>query len=683
MRCFLILPLILPLLPSGLQGQLTRAVEVRSLPYERALEELPVALTATVGFVEGTGTLFVQDETAGTHLHVKPAQTGLRVGDQVRVEGTTMPGLYLPGVTVTRLEVLGHGPPPTPMAATYEDLASGRYHYQLVVVEGIGRRLTQVDENRALLHVMLGGRIVEVRVDAPPGTAPEVVDARLRITALAAGGINDRRQLVFPYLRATGWEDMVVTERGRDLTQLFPVPVASLLRFGSPNEASRRVLVRGVVLAAFGDGRVFIRDRHQPEEDAEAAEEAGFVFRALRIQSVNPVTLAPGSRISAFGFPVMDGFSATLADAQISIGREAGVEVKPVEVTAAALADGAYDADLVTLSARLVNGVRMDEFYELRLEAGELNLRAIVPVAAPMPELVEGSLLRLTGICQVESSSDKGFRSRADSAVLLLRGPADLQVLQAPPWWTARRLAVALGILGGTFVLGLVWIGLLRRQVTRQAAALSAGVAHKAALEERQRIAREFHDTLEQELAGLNLRLDAALTRPLEEKARGLLDASRQLVKRVQAEARNLVADLRADPAATADLGGALRDLAEHVSLNDIMAVQVEIEGNIPLLPAHAVHHLRMIAQEAVTNALKHAEARIITLGLSVRDGVLRLTIGDDGRGLEESQTQGKPGHFGCMGIRERARKIAAEVEWKSREGGGTLVEVQCKVAAA
>jgi multidrug efflux pump subunit AcrA (membrane-fusion protein) len=65
-------------------ADLTTAIGIRTLPYERSLEKLPVELTAVVGFVESGGTVFVQDDTAGTHLHFKPARNDLRVGDRVR-----------------------------------------------------------------------------------------------------------------------------------------------------------------------------------------------------------------------------------------------------------------------------------------------------------------------------------------------------------------------------------------------------------------------------------------------------------------------------------------------------------------------------------------------------------------------------------------------------------------------
>ena len=84
-----------------------------------------------------------------------------------------------------------------------------------------------------------------------------------------------------------------------------------------------------------------------------------------------------------------------------------------------------------------------------------------------------------------------------------------------------------------------------------------------------------------------------------------------------------------------------------------------------------------MIAQEAVTNALKHAGARSVRLGLDVKDDHLVMTIADDGCGFDvAAQRAAKAGHFGCIGIEERCDKLGAEARWHSAAGCGTTVEI-------
>jgi len=651
-------------------AELSRALDIRTLPYERSLEKLPVDLTATIGFVESGSTVLVQDDTAGTHLHFKPNRNDLRVGDRVRIKGTTTAGLYLPGVDVTELQILGHEAPPVAAPATYDDLATGRFHYQRVLVEGLGRTLTPLDENRSLLRLAMGSRVIEARVDTPPESAPDVIDARLRITALAAGGINDRRQLVFPYLRVMDWSDVTVSQAAQPPETLPVTSVAALLRFGAADEPHHRARIRGTVLVAFADGRVFLRDSTPPPPPRETPKDEPPKppqSPSIAIRLTTSVHLTPGHLAEITGFPIMAGFSASLADAQVLSSEPAEAPVAAT-VSLREFQNGSHDADLVQLTepAILNDFFRTNDGYELRLTSGSAPIRAFL-LQSTAPQLAIGSVCRLTGICLVESSTDRGFRSSPDRASLLVRSMEDIQVLSTAPFWNAKRLVIAITILAGLILLTLFWITQQRRQITR----LERRIVQQATLEERQRIAREFHDTLEQELTGLSLRLDAATTRPLEDKARNLLETSRSLVSRIQSEARNLVSDLRDTEHATT-LAEALQLLAARAP--ESLAIHLDIHPIPPIQP-HVTHHLRMIAQEAITNALKHAQATEITLHLSTTPSLLTLRITDDGHGFDPTaQTHGQPGHFGCIGIRERARKVGAEVKWESETGKGTTV---------
>jgi signal transduction histidine kinase len=637
---------------------------------ERAREKLPAELTATVSFVEGAGgTVFVQDATAGTHLHFKPARSDLRVGDQLKVRGVTMAGLYLPGIEVETAEVLGHAEPPAAVLATYDDLATGRYHYQRVKVEGIGRTMSLLDENRTLLRLAMGSRVIEVRVDAPLEGAATLIDARLALKALAAGGINDRRQLVFPYLRVSDWSDVRVTTAPPAPETLPILPAAGLLHFGVGDGPQGRVRIAGTVLATFDDGRVFLRDSSPLPREIEALDKPPQAPSIqVSLHGGSPVNV--GDAVEVLGFPVMQGFSATLADATL-LRAEAGALPAAEVVSLAALMNGSHDADLVTLNAPvLVADVhRARVGFEIRCSLAESTLTALWLGAEP-PQVEIGASYRLTGICLVESSMDKGFRSLPTRASILLRGAEDVELLGSAPFWTSRHLWMAVGVLVSAVLLTLAWVHLQRRQIR----GLERRIIDQATAEERQRIAREFHDTLEQDLAGLRLRLDAATTRPLDEKASALLEASRNLVSRIQAEARNLVADLRENVDATS-LADSLRQLGEEVR-EHFQWVTLDVE-DLPGLSLPVAHHLRMIAHEAVTNVLKHAAATELKLYLAASDHQLTLCITDNGRGFAtENETQGKAGHFGCIGIRERCRKIDATVLWESQPGRGSSVTV-------
>jgi signal transduction histidine kinase len=234
-----------------------------------------------------------------------------------------------------------------------------------------------------------------------------------------------------------------------------------------------------------------------------------------------------------------------------------------------------------------------------------------------------------------------------------------------------------LAALAGVTLLAGGWIAILRRQVRRQTAALRHRIEAEAALQERHRIAREFHDTLEQELAGVSLRLDALATRVADEKGKSLVGASRNLVTRIQVETRDLISDLR-DPAETAgDLLAALESVAVRANADEDVLVRMAAASALPYLPAGTVHDLRMIAREAINNARKHGRATHVTVEVEAGAQQLTMRIVDNGCGFDAATAlESKRGHFGCAGMRERGRKIGAEITWHSTLQKGATVAV-------
>lgn len=661
-------PLALAAGPAGAEAPLGTAREVRSLSVARAEAGLAVDLTGIVTFSEPPNTAFIQDATAGTFFRLGGAPPP-RPGDAVRVRGRTFPGLYLPGIEDARFEILGHHGPPEAVPASFDDLISGRYHYQRVVVEGIVRAVTPQEEGTSVIQLALGSRRIEVRVESPPPDDEDRTDARVRVTGLAAGHINARRQLVAPYLRCAGWSEVATLQPGTAPDAAPRLSAEQLLNFDAAGQGGHRVRVQGTVLAAFPRGELFLRD-------GEAAI-------AVRLLATEPGP-APGDTVEAAGFPEMDRFSASLADARLVGWEPAPGPVEPVAASFSQLLEGSRDGDLVRVTATLIDRFRTEAGEVLVLQQGDRSLRAYAPDGtAGFPP---GTQLRVAGICQVESTVGSEYRSTPASVALRIRSAADLAVLASPSWWTARRLGGGLAIALVAMLLSALWIALLRRQVAHQTVALRHRIEHEAALEERQRLAREFHDTLEQELAGLSLRLDAAITRGVDAKLQGLLEGSRGLVSRIQTETRNLVSDLRDAGDEPGSLATALRTLAERQPPDLVPAIRVRTpapEGLVPL-PPRTVHHLKMIAGEAVSNALKHAGAGRIDLVLESEADAVVMKIIDDGRGFDaERETRGQPGHFGCMGIRERCARLGAAVSWRSRPGTGTTVEVRLPLSPA
>ena len=154
------------------------------------------------------------------------------------------------------------------------------------------------------------------------------------------------------------------------------------------------------------------------------------------------------------------------------------------------------------------------------------------------------------------------------------------------------------------------------------------------------------------------------------------------MISRIQTETRDLISDLR-NPAETAgDLLAALANVAQRFRSESETEIRVDALTQIPALPAATVHDLRMIARESVSNALRHGRAACISIEVSATPTQLCLRVIDNGCGYDPAASPlGRRGHFGCAGIRERSRKIGAEVVWQSVLQRGTTVEVMLPLA--
>ncbi len=658
------------------QGRvLTTALEVRALTPTEAASGIPAQLRGVVVFIESPSSVFLQDDTSTTFFRMPARTPPPAVGDEIELKSKTRLGLYLPGLDDSTIRVLGRRELPPGIPAQFDDLYFGRYHYQRVTVEGIVRSVQPVDARKSLLRLAMGSRVIEVRVEAPPASERTLVDHRVRITGLAAGLINTpRRQLVQPYLRVINWAEVVVVAAAPPAAEAPQVSAEDLLAFRVTGLGEQRVRLEGVVTATLGRDQVFL--------------EQGAMAFAVRLGQPTPLT--PGDRVTVVGFPSMEQFSASVVDAEV-LGRTPGTA--PAALDVATLDElygqrgdplpGKHDGRLVRIVGTVRDSFKAEDGTTVLLQGDQRTIQARLPDGAAIP--VAGAVVRLTGIFQVDTAvSGPGFRS--DPGLVSLRAvlPSGLEVLRTPSWWTPRRLSTVLAALAGLTLLAGGWIAILRRQVRRQTSALRHRIEAEAALQERHRIAREFHDTLEQELAGVSLRLDALATRVEDEKGKNLIGASRNLVTRIQVETRDLISDLR-DPAETAgDLLAALESVAMRANADEDVVVRIAAASALPPLPAGTVHDLRMIAREAINNARKHGRATHVTVQVETVAHQLTMRVVDNGCGFESATAlETKRGHFGCAGMRERGRKIDAEITWRSTLQKGATVAVVVPIRPA
>lgn len=228
--------------------------------------------------------------------------------------------------------------------------------------------------------------------------------------------------------------------------------------------------------------------------------------------------------------------------------------------------------------------------------------------------------------------------------------------------------------IGSTVLLSLFAVGIWQvriRMVRREFAAVLA---------ERLRLGREIHDTLLQHLVGLALQFDALAdgVGTVTADARYRLVRIRKQVEGYVREARQSVYELRSpSPPPCPDLATSLTEFGTQTA-GPTMAFESHVEGDPPEYPAKLRRAVTRIGQEAITNAVRHADARRIRLDLRFEPGAIVLSVADDGCGFDVERVQSEAAdHYGLVSMRERAEDIGAQLDVTSEKGRGTIVQLR------
>ena len=209
---------------------------------------------------------------------------------------------------------------------------------------------------------------------------------------------------------------------------------------------------------------------------------------------------------------------------------------------------------------------------------------------------------------------------------------------------------------------------------------------------ERTRIARDLHDTLLQSLHGLMFRFQAARNmlpqRP--EEAMGALDGAITRTEQAIAESRDAIKDLRSESSSQTDLGGLLTEIGTELTASrdasgDSPTFSVTVEGERRIISPMVQDEVCQIGREVLRNAFRHAKAHQIEVEVRYDRRVLRLRFRDDGTGIDPKilKEGGRPGHWGLPGIRERAQRIRARLDFWSEVGAGTEIQLTIPAVTA
>jgi signal transduction histidine kinase len=197
---------------------------------------------------------------------------------------------------------------------------------------------------------------------------------------------------------------------------------------------------------------------------------------------------------------------------------------------------------------------------------------------------------------------------------------------------------------------------------------------------ERVRLARDLHDTLLQGVQGLVLRFHFATEQlPLEEPARAMLSDALDRADQVIQEGREKVIELRSEVAPAAELEKHLKRTAEALQVDGPARISVVVSGEPRPLFMTAQDELYSIGREALTNAARHSQGTQVLLELSYAAQYVSLCCTDNGCGVSEEElgaTQ-KRGHWGLIGMHERARSLGCKLEFASVVGKGTKIAIR------
>ncbi len=697
---------------------LTNAADVLTLTATQARTGVPVTVRGVVTAAESNwvGRFFVQDASGGVFVD-NVGQHQPLLGDLVEVTGFTHPGGYAPVITRPHWKKIGTAPMPEAKLVPIEILMSGAEDSQRVAISGIVRT-AQVGDNRLGVEVAAGGYRLRAYSPIPTNVDPQTLigDKVLLKGTLAAAFNAPLRHFITVTLFVPQLSDFIIQQSAPTNPFAAPLtPLNAIAQYRKDMTQGSRVHVKGVVTYQENGVNLFIQ---------------GSETNGLQIKSEQWEAVAPGDVVEAVGFSAVDNYLPVLDDAIFRKTDEPRVEPQSKEATASALLLGIHHADLITLRGRLLDrlsrGISQDSDNSavrttLVLQASNLLFTAERDTSEPNPMLASipiGSLVEVSGICLLESGSD----GKIKSVRVLLPTSHDVRIIQKPSWLTPEHLLISLAVVFVFLVVAVSWTvmvtqrnAMLKSSVREKIAAQNelqsahdqleervkertaqlkvemtarkeSELQFRAVLTERTRLAQELHDTLEQTMTGIALQLDlvANLFTRSAENALHHLKLARNLMRQSQLDVRRSVWGLRSRATEQFDLTNALGTTSRQIADGAGINIELETLGETYPLSEIAEENLLRVGQEAITNVVKHSGARVAKIKLEFTPQKVILQISDDGKGFVPQTCVGpKDGHFGLLGMTERAERLGGQISINSAANAGTTICVEIPATPA
>ena len=649
---------------------LTSAQQILALSEAEAGSNRPVRLEGIVTVCDPfwSGEFFLQDETGGVFIDNKMAPMRPSPGDVMEVTGVCEPGAFAPIVAKPKWRLLRKAALPPPKSVTIDQLMTGAEDGQRVEVSGWVRAFGN-DQGRLRLEIVAGTDRLHVFLPREAGIdGAGYVGCKVRVrgvTSVAPLNFSTRRLVTVKIWVALPRDVELLTAAWPDPFLNPPTAIGTLAHYSLENNQGRRSHVRALVTYRNGN-LLYVSDS----------------TGGLEIRATPAPTVQPGDTVDVIGFPTLDRGLLVLADAVVRKTGKTG-RLKPHALrTMQDLRNGLFHADYISVQGRLLNfiqrplGTSEARQVTIVFETAENVFTAEAIESGPVDTTTRmeiGSIVEVSGVCATTVDQKGEF----ESCRLLLPSLANLRIVKHASPFTIARLLVALLIVLAVSLAIAVWSVVL----SRRNASLSVEVRErKAILAERSRLAHDLHDTLEQVLTGISLQLQAAqrLAATAPERAQVHLAAASEGVRQSHSELRRSIWNLASEALERLPLFEALERTGRAIADASALDFDCTLEGGLrPLDPAVEENLLR-IAQEAATNAVKHAHATRIELRLAFAPAVTVLEIRDNGRGFEDKvRTPDRFGGFGLSSMRERAGRIGGSLCIESAPSQGTTVRVE------
>lgn len=635
---------------------------VRALSHEEAAKGMPVEIEGTVIFADPNDLgIIVHDGTASCWFGAKtPFPDDLESGSRVRATGRTESGSYFPNIAEAKAVVLGQGNLPEPRHVTGRDLFSPLLDSQWIEIEAVVIG-TEEGGLAFTLVVDIEGSTFKADVPMEEDTAKRVaavMQQRVKLRGIVGTVFNENNQMTGRHFFIPSFDQIILAGTKLPETPLPMKKIAELLQNDhAPNEMTR---VTGMVMQQTAGG-FYLRD------------ETASAFVHASGNAVHPL----GSQVEVEGFAAVAPFRPMLRAAKVRmIGKgelPAAIRIDPSSGIQPNLQN-----ERVVIDCEFLAKLEGPQETVLQCRAGDKYFETWLP--GPIryeKKLKPRDILQLTGIYEVTTTHPMPRTEWADGFRIHLAGPESVVLLRTAPWWTLEREFMALGIAVAVILAFFVWTGVLRRRVAAQREIIIQQVERGVVKDERQRIARELHDTLEQDLTGLSMLLENATEEVGEENGRACrsLTLVHRMLQHCRLEARASVSDLRNPDLLARDLPEAMQAALNDQVGETSAAIDFSVAGPPRPLRSTTQNHLLRIAREALTNALRHGKPSRIRCLLSYAPEGVTLEMEDNGNGFDSSKAS-PAGHFGLTGMRERANKIQAQFSLISNPGTGTKIRV-------